>query len=92
MPIMAFKFEGKEMYPIFVLEKCCWLVHSKVVRGGSNAHIKERKATPTQTLQFHVKFMYMSCWFSINIVYFFNICIWYGPTSETAWMQTRQKI
>jgi len=21
---MAFKFEGKEMYPIFVFAKCCW--------------------------------------------------------------------
>jgi len=21
---MAFKFEGKDMYPIFVLTKCCW--------------------------------------------------------------------
>ena len=26
---MAFKFEGKEMYPIFVFAKCCWSIHSK---------------------------------------------------------------
>jgi len=26
-----------------------------------NARRKQRKATPTQTLQFHVKFMYRPC-------------------------------
>jgi len=88
---MAFKFKVKKCTPIFVFAKCCWLVHSKVVRLGNNAHSKQRKATPTQTLQFHVKFMYMPCWFSIYIVYFFNIWFWYGLTSETAWMQRRQK-
>jgi len=75
---MAFKFEGKEMYPIFVFAKCCWLLHSKVVRLGNNAHSKQRKATPKQTLQFHVKFMYMPCWFTIYIVCFFNIWFWFG--------------
>jgi len=25
---MAFKIDGKEMYPIFVFTKCCWSVHS----------------------------------------------------------------
>jgi len=25
---MAFKIEGKEMYPIFAFAKCCWSVHS----------------------------------------------------------------
>jgi len=52
---MAFKFEGKEMYPISVFVKC-WLISCKVVRLDKNAQSKERKATPTQTLQFHVKF------------------------------------
>jgi len=52
---MPFKFEGKEIYPIFVFAKCCW----SMVRLCKNAHIKQRKATPTQPLQFHVKFMYM---------------------------------
>ena len=66
---MAFKFEGKEMYPIFVFAKCCWSIHSTVVRLGKKAHTKQRNATPTQTLQFHVKFMYMPCYFSIYIVY-----------------------
>jgi len=27
---MAFRIEGKEMYPIFVFAKCYWLVHSSV--------------------------------------------------------------
>jgi len=54
---MAFKIEGKEMYSIFVFARCCWSVHSKVVRLGKHAHSNQRKATPTQTLQFHVQFM-----------------------------------
>jgi len=53
--MMAFKFEGKEMYPIFGFAKCCWSIHSDVARLGKNAHSKQRKATPTQTMQFHVK-------------------------------------
>jgi len=32
--IVAFKIEGKEMHPIFVFAKCCWSVHSKVIRLG----------------------------------------------------------
>jgi len=58
---MGFVFEGKKMYPMFVFAKYCWSFHSKVVRLGKNAHSKQRKATPTQTLLFHVKFMYMPC-------------------------------
>jgi len=27
IPIMAFKIESKEMYPIFVFAKCCWSVY-----------------------------------------------------------------
>ena len=27
IPIMAFKIEGKEMYPIFVFAKCCWSIN-----------------------------------------------------------------
>jgi len=61
MPIIAFKFKGKEMHPIFVSAKCCWSIHSQVVRLGKNAESKQRKATPTQILQFHVKFKYMRC-------------------------------
>jgi len=39
---MAFKFGGKEMYLIFVFARCCWSIHSRVLRLG-----KQRKATPT---------------------------------------------
>ena len=35
--IMAFKFEGKEMYPIFVFAKCCW----SMVRLGMNVHTEK---------------------------------------------------
>jgi len=35
---MAFKTEGKEMYPIFVFAKCCWSIHSKLVRHGKHAY------------------------------------------------------
>jgi len=54
---MVFKFQDKEMYPIFVFAKACGSIHSKVVRFGKHAHSKQRQATPTQTLPFHVKFM-----------------------------------
>ena len=57
------------MYPIFVFAKCNWSAHSKVVKLGKNAHCKQRKATPTQTLQFHVTFMQMPC-------QFITYCIW----------------
>jgi len=52
---MALKSEGKEIYPIFVFAKGSW----SMVRLGKNAHSKQRKATPTQTQQFHVKFVCM---------------------------------
>ena len=40
---MAFKIEGKEMYPIFVFAMFCSLVHFQVVRLGAHAHSKQRK-------------------------------------------------
>jgi len=39
---MPFNFERKEMYPVFVFGNL-WLIHSKVVRLGKNAHSKQRK-------------------------------------------------
>jgi len=56
---MAFKFEGKKMYPIFVFAKCCWSIHSKVARLGRKRPQQQRKATPTQPMQVHFKLMYM---------------------------------
>jgi len=50
--MMAFKIDGKEMHPIFVFTKCCWSIHSKVVRLSKLAHSKQRKATLTPYLPF----------------------------------------
>jgi len=61
---MPFKFEGKEMYPIFVFANF-WTIRSQVVRLGKNAHSKQKKNISTQTLQYRVKFICMPCWFSI---------------------------
>ena len=86
---MACKFEGKEMYPSLFLQ-CCWSIHFKVVRLGKNAHSKQRKATPTQTAvsrQVYVRALIVQHQYSV----FFQEMVWYGPTSETAWMQRRQK-
>jgi len=41
---MAFKFEGKNV-PHLCFRKCCWSIHSKVVRLDKDAHSKQRKAT-----------------------------------------------
>jgi len=49
IPIMAFKIEGKEMYPIFVFAMCCWSVHSKVLRLGKHAHSKQKKHSHTNS-------------------------------------------
>jgi len=57
---MAFKFEDKDMYPIFVFANV-WSIHSYVVGLGKNAHSKQRKTISTQTLQFHVKLICMPC-------------------------------
>jgi len=87
---MAFKIEGKEMYLSFVLTKCCWSVHSKVVRLGKHAHSKREKPLPHNLCSF------LSCLgacparsASIEFV-FFQHMVWHGPTSETVWMQRRQ--
>ena len=62
MPITALKIEGKETYPMFVFAKCCLSVHPlKLVALGKHAHSKQRKITPTQLLEFHVKFMCLPC-------------------------------
>jgi len=72
------------MYPIFVLAKCCWSIHSKVIRLGKNAHSKQRKTTPSQTLAVSRQ-AYVHA-FLVQHLYgaFFQHMIWYGPTSETA--------
>jgi len=57
---MAFKFEGKEMYPFFVFAKCGWSVHSKVARLWQE-RAEQTENGHSHTLQFHAKFMYMLC-------------------------------
>ena len=82
---MAFKFEGKEMYPIFVFAKCCWSIHSKLVRLGKNAHSKQRKATRTQiavSRQVYAHALLVQHLYSA----FFQHLFWYDPTSESALM------
>jgi len=49
------------------------LLVSSLQRLGKHAPSKQRKNIPTQTLQFHVKFMCMPCLFSICRVYFYNM-------------------
>ena len=55
---MPFKFEGKEMYPIFVFANF-WTIHSKAVSLSKNAQTK--KNISTQTVRFHIKFICMPC-------------------------------
>jgi len=37
------------MYPIFVFAKCCWSIHSKVVKLGKNAHSKQKNHSNTSS-------------------------------------------
>jgi len=91
---MAFKFGGKEMYLIFVFAKCCWSIDSRVVRFGKK---QAEKTTPSRenhshtnsavTRQVCIDALLVQHLYSV----FFKYMVWYGPTSETAWMQRRQK-
>jgi len=53
---MAFILEGKEMYSIFVLAKCCWSFDSKVIRLGKNAQQTEKNAQQTEKSHSHTNF------------------------------------
>ena len=86
---MAFKFEYKEMYPIFVFAQCCWSLQSGKAWQAcaqqterSHSHTSSavsRQVYPQALLVLHLQSV------------FFQQMDWYGPTSETAWMQRRQK-
>ena len=76
---MAFKIEGKEMNIIFVFAKCCWSIHSKVVRLGKDAHSKQKSHCHTNSSVIRQVYAH-----ALHIV-------WYDPISETACMQRRQK-
>jgi len=49
---MAFKIEGKEMLSIFVITKCCWAIHSEMVRLGKHVHSKQKKTLPHKLCSF----------------------------------------
>ena len=71
---MAFQCEGKEVYPIFVFAKCCWSIHSKVVRFGKHAHHRE-KPLPHKLCSFTSSLCACPA-SSASIMYIFNI--WFG--------------
>jgi len=67
------------MYLIFVFAKCCWSIHSKMVRRRKHAHNKQKSHFHTNSaviLQVYAHALHV---------------VWYGPKSETACMQRRQK-
>ena len=67
------------MYLIFVFAKFFWSIHSKAVHLGKNAHIKLRKATPTQTAvsrQVYANVLLVQHLYTVS----FQQIVWYGPT------------
>jgi len=74
---MAFKCEGKEMYPIFVF--AVLLVTKHAHREKPLPHKLCRFTSSLHALL--VQHLYSE---------FFQYMIWHGPTSETAWMQRKQ--
>jgi len=72
------------MYPIFVFAKCCWSIHSKVVKLGKNAHSKQKNHSHTSSVvsrQIYVHALLVQHLYSV----FFRYMVWYCPTFETAW-------
>jgi len=90
IPIMAFEIEGKEMYPIFVFAKCCLTVHSQSGMAWQEC------AQQTEKSHSHTN-SEVSCQVcvcpasSASIECIFQHMVLYVPTSETVWMQRRQK-
>jgi len=83
---MAFKIEGKEMYPIFVFVKCCWSIHSKVVRLNWPTFRSEILQRPEILLETGLRWEWkpLSCWsrlwhpypwLSLVDACFFHICL-----------------
>ena len=88
---MAFKFEDKEMYPIFVFAKCCWLVHCKWYKAWQErAEQTEKRHSHTicaVSRQVYVHDLLVQHLYSA----FFQYMVCYGPISKTGLMQRRQK-
>jgi len=62
-----------------IFARCCWSIHSKVVRLGKDAHSKQK--SHSYTISSVIPQVYAH---ALHIV-------WYDPISETACMQRRQK-
>ena len=60
----AIQIQGKKCTPSLFLQIFGQFT-LKWLGLATNVHIKQRKTIFTQTLQFHVKFICMPCWFSI---------------------------
>jgi len=68
---MAFKFEGKEMYPIFVFAKCCWSIHSKAWQ--ERAQQTEKCNSHTNSAVSRQVYVHASS-ASIQCILFFSFC------------------
>jgi len=92
MSIVALKIEGKEMYPIFVFAKCCWLVHPKsgkawraCAQQTEENHSHMNSAVSRQVCTCPASSAFPECIFSTRGLV-------YSPTTERGWVQRRQKI
>jgi len=83
---MALNFEGKDMHPINVFRWCCWSIHSKVVRlgkhayGGQQTERSHSHTNPAISRHVHMHALLVQHLYSE----FFQLMVWYGPTSEAA--------
>jgi len=87
---MAFSFEGKGMYSIFVFAKCCGSIYSSDKAWQQCAQQTEKSYSHTKSAvsrQVYVHALLVQHLYSV----FFQYMVWHCPTSETASMQGRQK-
>jgi len=89
---MAFKFEGKEMHPIFVFAV---LLVNSLQRGKvwqSCTQQTEKSHYPRKLCRFTSTLCSLHA-LLVHYLYsvFIQHMVWYGTTSETVWMQRRQK-
>jgi len=83
--IMAFKFEGKE-YPAFVF--AVLLVNGKA--WHERAQQTEKSHSHTNSAVSRQVYVHAQLVQHLSTV-FFQHMVWYGPTSETVWMQRGKK-
>ena len=85
---MAFKIEGKAMYPIFVSAKCCYSIRPSSQASMHTAIIE--KPLPHNFCSFMSSLCACPA-SSAFIKHIFQHTIWYCPTSATGWVQRREK-